>query len=75
MINRRALISTGIAGLLASVTARSALAGPASPDDPVAILNAIYTRAAKGKGDGGGSFVIESKAAKAKYLSKSLIAL
>ena len=50
MITRRALISTGIAGLLASVTARSALAGPASPDDPVAILNAIYTRAAKGKG-------------------------
>jgi Protein of unknown function (DUF3828) len=75
MITRRALISTGIAGLLAGATARSALAEPASPDDPVAILNAIYTRAAKGKGDGGGGFVIENKAAKAKYLSKSLIAL
>jgi hypothetical protein len=75
MITRRALISTGLAGLLASATARAALAEPASPDDPVAILNAIYTRAAKGKGDGGAGFVIENKAAKAKYLSKSLIAL
>ena len=42
---------------------------------PQAFITAIYTRAAKGKGDGGGSFVIDSKAAKAKYLSKSLIAL
>ena len=38
-------------------------------------MTAIYTRAAKGKGDGGGKFVIENKAAKAKYLSKSLVAL
>jgi hypothetical protein len=75
MITRRALISTGIAGLLAGFTARVALAEPASPDDPVAIVTAIYTRVAKGKGDGGGGFVIENKAAKAKYLSKSLIAL
>jgi hypothetical protein len=75
MITRRALISTGIAGLLASVTARAALAEPASAGDPVAIVTAIYTRAAKGKGDGGGGFVIENKAAKAKYLSKSLTAL
>src|SRR6202000_3158546 len=42
---------------------------------PASILTAIYTRAAKGKGDGGGAFVIENKSAKAKYLSKSLIAL
>ena len=35
----------------------------------------MYARAAKGKGDGGGAFVIENKAAKAKYLSKSLIEL
>jgi hypothetical protein len=30
---------------------------------------------AAGKGDGGGAFIIASKAAKAKYLSKSLVAL
>jgi len=74
MITRRALISTAMTGLLTSAMARPALAEPPSPD-PVAILTAIYTRAAKGKGDGGGAFVIENKAAKAKYLSKSLIAL
>jgi hypothetical protein len=54
---------------------RQALAEPPSPNDPMGILSAIYTRAAKGKGDGGGAFVIENKAAKAKYLSKSLIEL
>jgi hypothetical protein len=74
MITRRALISTAMTGLLTSALARPALAEPPSPD-PVAILTAIYTRAAKGKGGGGGAFVIENKAAKAKYLSKSLIAL
>ena len=74
MITRRALISTAMTGLLTSAMARPALAEPPSPD-PVGILTAIYTRAAKGKGDGGGAFVIENKAAKAKYLSKSLIAL
>jgi hypothetical protein len=74
MIDRRALISTSLAGLFAAAIA-PALAQPASPADPVAILTAIYTRAAKGKGDGGAAFVIENKAAKAKYLSKSLIAL
>jgi hypothetical protein len=73
MIDRRALISTGLAGLFTAAIA-PALAEPASPADPVAILTAIYTRVAKGKGDGGGAFVIENKA-KAKYLSKSLIAL
>ena len=75
MITRRALISTAMTGLLTSAMARPARAEPAAPNDPVAILTAIYTRAAKGKGDGGGAFVIENKAAKAKYLSKSLIAL
>ncbi len=74
MITRRALISTAMTGLLTGAMARPALAEPPSPD-PVAILTAIYARAAKGKGDGGGAFVIENKAAKAKYLSKSLIAL
>ena len=79
MITRRALISTSLTGLFASLfagaTARAAFAESASGGDPVAIVTAIYTRAAKGKGDGGGGFVIENKAAKAKYLSKSLIAL
>ena len=68
MLTRRSLIA---ASLLAGIS--PALAQ--TSDDPVAILTAIYTRAAKGKGDGGGAFVIENKSAKAKYLSKSLVAL
>ena len=75
MIARRKFILTGMAGLLALAVMPRARAAQPSPNDPVAILNAIYTRAAKGKGDGGGAFVIENKAAKAKYLSKSLIEL
>jgi Protein of unknown function (DUF3828) len=75
MITRRTLISTGFAGLLAGAVVYPAIAQTASPNDPAGILTAIYTRAAKGKGDGGGGFVIESKAAKAKYLSKQLIEL
>jgi hypothetical protein len=75
MIDRRALILTGVAGVLAGAVSRAAGAAPPSPDDPVAIVNAIYTRAAKGKGNGGGGFVTENKAAKAKYLSRALIAL
>jgi Protein of unknown function (DUF3828) len=51
------------------------LATSPAADDPAGILTAIYTRVAKGKGDSGGAFVFETKAAKAKYLSKSLIAL
>jgi hypothetical protein len=72
MLTRRHLVLSSI--LIAS-EAPLARAEPAAADDPVAIVNAIYTRAAKGKGDGGGGFVIENKAAKAKYLSRSLIAL
>ena len=72
MITRRTLI---LSGLLAGAAPRLARAAQPSPDDPVGIVNAIYTRAAKGKGDGGGAFVIENKAAKTKYLSKSLIEL
>jgi hypothetical protein len=75
MITRRALISTAIAGLSAALIERPALAETAASNDPVAILTAIYTRVAKGKGNSGGGFVIENKAAKVKYLSKSLIAL
>ncbi len=74
MIDRRALTLTGLAGLLAGIS-RSVSAAPPSPSDPVAIVNAIYVRAAKGKGDSGGAFIIENKAAKAKYLSRSLVKL
>jgi hypothetical protein len=72
MITRRSLVLTS---LLVATDAPLSRAEPVTSDDPVAIINAIYTRAAKGKGDGGGGFVIENKAAKAKYLSKALIAL
>lgn len=71
MITRRNLIVSGAALVLAGALPHHA---PAA-DDPAGILTAIYTRVAKGKGDGGGTFVIENKAAKAKYLSKSLVAL
>ena len=71
MITRRELILSGAAGLLAATLPNEA---PAA-DDPAGIITAIYTRAAKGKGDSGGAFVFENKAAKANYLSKSLIAL
>src|ERR1700685_67316 len=72
MITRRNLFLLGATVLIA---AGPAPAAPPAPSDPVAIVNAIYARAAKGKGDGGGAFIIENKAAKAKYLSKSLIEL
>ncbi len=73
MITRRTLVFSSLfaAGLAPAAHAQAA----SSPHDPVGILNAIYTRAAKGKGDGGGTFVIDGKAARAKYLSKSLVAL
>jgi hypothetical protein len=75
MITRRALLLSSAAGLLAGALSRRAFAAPPSANDPVAIVTAIYARAARGKGDAGGGFVIENKAAKAKYLSKSLISL
>ena len=75
MITRRALMSTAIAALLAGQMARPALAQTPAASDPVAILTAIYTRAAKGNGDGGAAFVTVDRAARAKYLSKSLVAL
>ena len=75
MITRRALALTGIAALLASAVSHTVRAAPPSANDPVAIVNAIYARAAKGKGDGGGAFIVEDKAARAKYLSKALAAL
>ena len=75
MSTRRALILSGSAGLLATALSHGGFAAPPSPADPIGIVTAIYTRAAKGKGDGGGAFIIENKAAKTKYLSKSLVAL
>ena len=80
MITRRMLVLTGmvapLAGLLPHPTLSATPApAPPAPSDPLAIVNAIYARVIKGKGNGGGGFVIENKAAKAKYLSKSLIKL
>ena len=75
MVTRRKLMLSGAAGLLAANLPRQAMAAPPSPVDPAGILTAIYTRAAKGKGDGGGAFIIANKTAKAKYLSKSLVGL
>jgi Protein of unknown function (DUF3828) len=79
MITRRTLVLTGMAAPLAGLLSQPALAAPPTPappapSDPLAIVNAIYARVIKGKGNGGGGFVIE-KAAKAKYLSKSLVKL
>jgi hypothetical protein len=75
MITRRTLLLTGTAGLLAAAISRSALADPGRADDPRSIVNAIYTRAARGKGDGGGGFVTADKSARARNLSRSLAAL
>lgn len=71
MPSRRALILSGAAALMAVAVP------PAAPaaDDPTAIVTAIYSRVARGKGDAGGNFVFDSKAAKAKYLSKGLTTL
>ncbi len=75
MLTRRTLVFTALIALVAADRLEIARAAPPAANDPVAIVTAIYTRVAKGKGDGGGGFVTASKAAKAKYLSKSLIAL
>ena len=76
MITRRNFaLACLLTGPLAVALVPRARAAQPSPNDPVAILTAIYTRAAKGKGNSGGGFVIEDKAAKAKYLSKSLVDL
>jgi hypothetical protein len=71
MVTRRKLILSGAAVLLAAMLPRHAGAA----DDPAGILTAIYTRVARGKGDGGGTFVIQTKASRTKYLSNSLVAL
>ena len=74
MIARRSLILAA-AALLGSAIANHAMAAPAASDDPVAIVKAIYAQVIKGKGDGGGTFLFRTRAAKAQYLSKPLIEL
>jgi Protein of unknown function (DUF3828) len=71
MVTRRKLILSGATALLATVLPRHA----AAADDPAGILTAIYTRVTKGKGDGGGAFVIQTRASRTKYLSNALVAL
>jgi hypothetical protein len=76
-VQRRHLIRLGAMMLVATVLVPGAAALAQAPqaNDPFAIVTSIYTRAAAGKGDSGGTFILDSKAAKAKYFSKSLVAL
>lgn len=74
-ISRRTFVFSG-AVLTASALALPALAqSGAAANDPVAIVNGIYQQVTSGNGDLGGYFMLNSKATKAKYFSKSLIAL
>ena len=76
MPTRRTLVFTALPALLALGDLSIARAAPpAAASDPVGIVTEVYTRVAKGKGDQGGSFVVDTKVAKAKYLSKPLVAL
>jgi Protein of unknown function (DUF3828) len=75
MPTRRTLVFAALTALLAYSDLSIARAAPPAASDPVGIVTEIYTRVTKGKGDQGGGFVTETKAAKAKYLSKPLIAL
>lgn len=58
MITRRTLISNGAASLLAATIIHAARAAPPAANDPLAIVNAIYVRAAKSKGDAGSRFSV-----------------
>lgn len=73
MLTRRTFALAGFTTLVPAQ--RAAQAQSSAAGDPLAIVNAIYTRAASGKGDTGGSFIIDNNSAKRKYLSKPLIAL
>eukprot|EP01035_Chromulina_nebulosa_P033478 gene33478-biopygen21664 len=70
MLARRAFVVAA----LALCAARSGFAAPVA-NDPLAIVSAIYTRITASKGSEDGGFVTQEKAARAKYLSKSLAAL
>lgn len=74
MIVRRTLISWLAAILLGGITSPD-LRAAAAADDPLAVINAIYVRVTKGKGDGGGGFVIDPPSARPRYLSRSLVDL
>jgi hypothetical protein len=73
MINKRMFLGC-VAGLIAGAAANAALAAPAA-NDPAGIVDGIYARIIRGKGDGGGGFIMSDKAAKAKYFSKSVVTL
>src|SRR3990170_4097125 len=75
MITRRALLLTTATGLLEAASSRAALAQTGVTDDPRSILNAIYTRVTRGKGDDGGGFVTLTRSARGRYLSRSFAAL
>lgn len=75
MLIRRQFIAIGGALAFALSWLPAHAAPAAATGDPMAIIKAIYTRAAKGKGDGGGGFVVGDSAARAKYLSTALAAL
>ena len=72
MISRRTLVLSGAALLAASLPASAQSAGS---NDPLAIVNAIYTRASAGDGHSGGQFVWLEAKDRPRYLSKSLVAL
>ena len=74
MPTRRTLVFTALTVLFASNDLFVARAAPPA-NDAVGIVTEIYARVTKGKGDQGGGFVTDTKAAKAKYLSRPLIAL
>lgn len=75
MFTRRSFAGPSIAIALLILGPAKSLAQTPSSFDPPGIINSIYTRVAKGDGESGGTFVTESKAARAKYFSKSLVAL
>lgn len=73
MITRRLFAGAAIALSASALSPVALLAQVPKSSDPPGIVSAIYERVTKGSGDG--AFLIESNTAKAKYLSKSLIAL
>jgi len=72
MLTRRRLLLIAACAPLAAPP-RSAIAAPVA-NDPLTIVNAIYTRVVSGAGDLGGAFMMDEKA-RPKYFSRSLIQL
>src|SRR3954469_3954059 len=72
MITRCLLLLIATCALL-SAQPSGGLAAPV-PNDPLAIVNAIYARVVSGDGDLGGAFMMDDKA-RPKYFSKALIQL